>query len=466
MHSIQYLLPTLRTAIFSGLLLGATTGFAQSQQQPSAAELATTAHDPMATYSLVQGKTTQNPGRLIATSAYNAADTVLAPSDSAQYSYAGDVYTLPDRVTSFRFYTGIWYTYSRFLYAYDGAGLNTTTEYELWSSSSLSFIKTGKYTYTYNASGKKTGMTYELWDRIAGAYGNGLRETYTLDAANNMVDFLQEIWDPANAKWNNNQHIIQTFNAQAGVTDYILQLWDGITLQWVNKTHIASIYDAGGLHLQMQNTEIWDRTNLCWQPSQRTSNGYNASHYVSLATIELYSLTDSLFHPYQKDSYTYTASNRVATHMIAIWDQSAHSYINSTNATYTYNTNAQNTLITTRTWISGSWAVGIGSRNARNYYEGSSVLGTASAKMQIDCRATPNPAVSVLHVSLAAAGKGQPANALLTDMLGNTLRYFALAPANGRLEGMINVENLAPGNYLLQVSCGGTFSRQLITVAH
>ena len=313
-----------------------------------------------------------------------------------------------------------WFDEEYMIYVYDAAGniASDTDKYfdgTDWNES--------RNTYTYDAAGRLTSQVREEYDLMTNQWRNSMKVTNTYNAAGQIATSVTDMWN--NGQWQPNMRSTHTY-ANGRRTETLTEQHDGST--WKNSGISLFTYDAAG-NVTVEEYKWWQ--NGAWEPYNRNTNDYDNNNDM-IATVREVAMMGQ---------YNYISKLAMA-----------------------YNSYHQTTVETDYSWDAGSnqFVLQDGDYQTRYYYEAF----TNSVK---DSKATagsmsvyPVPAKGVLHLRTAMA-TATAADAALLDVSGRVVLQQHL-PTATQHNATLNVANLAPGIYTLQLNAGGKLMTQKVVV--
>ena len=327
---------------------------------------------------------------------------------------------------------GKWTNSSKEYYTYNSNNKLTEYFYQTWNTTTNKFVNSYKDNYTYT-NGNLVEMIYYEWvsfqwvvygKTVINYNSNNLPDTYlwyewdgtqwfiysrdtiTYNANNKIIADLEEEWKYS--QWVNSYRTLYTYNSNNKMISYKSADWDEFKNIWVeNGSKTEYDWDATGN--KTRETEYY-----------KFSDG-SPNQYKNEYTYDSFYLMSSFAHPFKdKTGFDYIYEdvpyiNKVLGYNSFDYDQSTSSYELSSRTTYNYNSSI--TL-------------------------GTKVPEIANEKVNV----YPNPTAHYLNIQNTSNNTID--KVIVTDMSGKTILQ------QNQNTTQVDVQNLATGMYLLQVSSG------------
>jgi hypothetical protein len=315
---------------------------------------------------------------------------------------------------------------------HDGSGFLINSLTQIWNVPGLVWDDVSRSSYTNNGDGTAQQVVSQSWD---GATWNDLsRITYTYNASKKVLTTQTEM--SLGAIWMNSSLTTNTYDGSGFLTNELSQTWDLISSSWKDNTRSIYTNNADGNPSQVVD-QHWDGVST-WTNTTRTTYTYNGSHKVTTATLDNY--TSGNWVPFSQDTYSYDGSGFLITTVSQLWDSGLASYKNSTQSSYTNNSDGTPSVVVTQLWNGSSY-----DNQSRFTYTYSEVTGTSEIIKEDDFIIYPNPAHDVVTIKTSR-------------IFGRSTYSFADQSGKTVLKGIltdettsINIAPLTEGIYLLYI---------------
>jgi Secretion system C-terminal sorting domain len=299
----------------------------------------------------------------------------------------------------------------------------TSYDYDSYSKKWTNLYKTSS-TYT---NGKLTENLYLFWNNSQWEYGN--KDVYTYNI-NNLIDtYLFYQWD--GSKWVGQSRTSYTYNANNKLMTSIDEDWTNS--QWVNSYKGLFIYNANNQLESIKNSD-WDGFTASWIDNGGTDYVYDANGNDILETYQD-TYNGTLYR--SKTDYTYDTSKLMSSYANPFGYYSLFGispYVNKVlgETEYDYDTATNSYELNNRTTYN---------------YTSSITLGTKKLEMpNVTITVFPNPTKDFLNIQNTS--NSQINKVVITDITGKTVLQ------QEKNTTQLDVQNLAKGMYLLQISTG------------
>jgi hypothetical protein len=255
-----------------------------------------------------------------------------------------------------------------------------------------------KDVYTYNSNNLIVTDLYYQWD--GSKWVGQSRTSYTYNANNKPITSIYEDWK--NSQWVNSYKSLFIYNANNQLESIKNSDWDGFTASWIDNGGTDYVYDANGNDISEYYQDTYNgtlyksKTDYTYDTSKLMSSYANPFGYYSLFGISPY-------------------VNKMLVETEYDYDTTTNSYAQSYRTTYNYNSS----LI-------------LGNDEFEKPNEKISVY--------------PNPTkdfLTIQNTSNTAIDK-----VIVTDLTGKTILQ------QNQNTNQVDVQNLAKGMYLLQLTSG------------
>ncbi|WP_418262053.1 T9SS type A sorting domain-containing protein [Flavobacterium faecale] len=318
-----------------------------------------------------------------------------------------------------------------------------------------------KTTYTYDANNKVILELGQEWNATTSMFENSYRDTYSY-VNGKFSGQIAEIWN--NSNWVNEWKIEISYGGNNLPSSYLSYEWDG--LQWGLESQGTFDYN-GNSRVASETSQDW--RNSSWINSYKTIYTYNGNNkilnsrganwddfnnlwiendridyeldLVGNRTVEINTYVYNNITSKNKTEYAYDGSS--------LMNDFAHPYKDKNGVDYlTEDFPHVNKLLTATNYYfnSNNSSYVINNRTTYNYNE-SIVLSTEIPEIsESSLKIFPNPATSVLNLDFSVLDSVD--KVIITDMTGKVVKQQQTSLSQ------INVENLVPGLYILEVSTG------------
>lgn len=343
-------------------------------------------------------------------------------------------------------------------YEYDSNN-NLSIETEVNWNSNTGFWESGnKTTYSYNASDKITQAVYQNRNQVTNQLENSFRDVYTYTNgrltgieeqnwtgsnwendykfaitynSNNLPDTtVSYIWN--GSQWNNDERSTYTYDTNNKVSTEVWQEW--INAQWLNSFKSLYTYNANNQLISNKGAN-WDEFNSIWVEA-----GAQRTDYAWDATGNRSSRTDSGNYDY-KEEYTYDSGSLMSSFVHPFKDKTGVDYFFEG---FPYVNKVL--IITGFSYNSGTNSYTNSYRTTYNY-DSSITLGIETQTIADErISVYPNPTSDYLNIQ-------NDSNTTIDTITVTDLTGRKVLDQNQNTM-QINVQNLAKGMYVLEVSVG------------
>jgi hypothetical protein len=310
-------------------------------------------------------------------------------------------------------------------YEYDSNNNEIAETYYDYDSNSKQWTIQQKITYTYT-NGKLTEEISTDWGNPQ-VYGN--KSVYTYNSNNLLNTILYYNWN--GSQWVSQSRTSYTYNANNKLIASIDEDWKNS--QWVNSYKSIFIYKANN-QLESIKDSDWDGFTASWTDNGGTDYVYDANgNDISESYQETYNGT---LYKYKTD-YTYDTSKLMSSYANPFGYYSLFGispYVNKVlgETEYDYDTATNSYKLNNRTTYN---------------YTSSITLGTEKLEMSnVIITVFPNPTKDFLYIQDTYNNAFD--KIIVTDMSGKIILQ------QNQNTTQVDVQNLAKGMYLLQVSSG------------
>ncbi len=201
------------------------------------------------------------------------------------------------------------------------------------------FFSLGLMAQSYNS------MLVESWTN--NAWKNSMRMTYTFDSKGNVAQVQGDTWTTTNT-WVKSTLTAYTLNSNSTVNYTVTSIWNNN--QWTESQKTLYTYDANKNVLTIK-TQMF--LGAIWMDLSLTTNTYNGSGQLIKDVDQTLDYMTMQMKNSSQTTYTYNSDGTEAQNISQMW--SGTSWENSSRYTYSYNSSKELTTTLEETYSSGSW---------------------------------------------------------------------------------------------------------------
>lgn len=362
---------------------------------------------------------------------------------------------------------------SRNLYTYDANRNRLSDITQTWTGSS--WDNQFKTDFTYNAANRKLSETLSGWNG-SGWYimyefnynydangfiaeelyredmGSGLqnvyRYQYTNDVNGNVLIDLEQDW--VLGAWVNFTRFNRTFASNNLEAETILQKWTSGA--WVNESKLEYTYIPGTYNFITYTSYTW--AGGIWDTASRQYFTYVSNKLVQDSN---YLYTTGVPVEFAKTTYTHDANGNPDEVTFFEWNTATNVWDNKSRTDYDYNLDYNNqTRLLRYGWTGAAWQL---DAETFYYYETyNAPLAVDETKNGVTLKAYPNPANNVLNIDFNTVNYADNTISII-DLSGREVLQQTASSAIGDHYLQLDVQTLAPGMYIAQLSHGNEISR-------
>lgn len=314
------------------------------------------------------------------------------------------------------------------------------------------------HSYTYNGNGQVGSILEQSWDgssytnngltNYSNYMGDIVGETITQswenntwsnstrvinDVVNNLL-FESEFSSWFNDTWNNFALNGHAYDGNDHLDYFIQQIWENGAYR--NNSQASYTNNGDGFPTQLLG-DSWNTSNNSWQPSYRTSNTYNGDNQITTFLNEIWN--GNGYTNNTRNTYSYDTNGYLVEILNEYWDQSLNDWEYSSLLTYQINGDGSINVLTTQNWdqTTGTW------ENSTRWTYSYNVLGVSqNEKISLDIY--PNPTFNTITIKSSLA--------VFQYQLFNANGTLISVGTSENVEQSINVQHLASGMYILQIT--------------
>ena len=414
----------------------------------------------------------QSSSRLIARANLKHNGALFVPTDSTVYTFGsinrgGDLnHTMKHDLSTTWLYVGFtsFQNQYRTLQTFDSHNNVTSMTNQYWDGGT--WIMDGKMLYNYDAKNRLKSNIKQTWGGTV--WLNVTRDTNVYNDANQLITVQT-------GTWVNNT---SSFDSTSGV-DYT---YDAVTNNLVNETaydilstsgryfNTATDYVYTNINQLLSATYSKSSTGLLtsFKSDRRVTNAYDSVGNMISRFVEKFDLPNYVWRNDSFCTFTGFVNHMPLSQVVKYWDNTGGgSWMNRWQHTYSYNTANQLTSEIKESWnVGGFWEFAAGDPRT-NYYYGAYTSVAAVKNLSNangDASIYPVPAQSMLHIDVKWEN-AQAATISIMDMAGRVIQSWE-APYGTDYRSAISINDLATGNYIVNISgTNGQIVKQ-ISVAH
>ena len=334
------------------------------------------------------------------------------------YEYDGNNNLIAE--TYYQWNNVAWENQDKTIYTYNVDNRVTQATHQVWNPQTNMFEHMARDTYTYT-DGKLTGITQEQW--WSSFWVNDYKFVIAYNSNTLPVTVLSFNWD--GSQWYDDERTTYTYDAGNKVSTEIYQEW--IYGLWVNATKSIYTYDSNNKLITDKGSN-WDESNNMWVEAGAHRVDYEwdaAGNRISRTASGNY---------YEREDYSYDSSNLMSNFVHPFKDKTGLDYFLEG---FPY----VNKVVTNNTSNYGT------PRRTTYNYTNSITLATETVELATAAITVfPNPAKD--YLSIQTPSNTEIDKITVTDMTGKKV----LEQKHDTTQ--VDVQNLAKGIYVLEVSMG------------
>jgi hypothetical protein len=306
---------------------------------------------------------------------------------------------------------------------------------------------------TINQTAHKLDLQGNILERTFINYStpdNYERHYYTYDASNRIASWRVSYWNNIAQQQEDYSRTSYTYDATGALTEEIFETYGGGG--WAVNLRTRYIY-TGGNNTQ-RITESWNPIDQTWHHVDEVKQSFDASgRKLSMEWVNV-----------TREFYTYDANGNLKT--CAVEGKQGSFYKKSHLLEYTYNDVAGVKVVVSvarKKWNApaNNYEFQNGDDSVHYYYDVSYTSAPHVAARDINLHIYPQPARDVIYLS-AHIPLQQQYTITLHDATGKILK-LQKGPSGGSVK--LHVEDVPPGNYILQLRAGNDVASRQVAIA-
>ena len=192
-------------------------------------------------------------------------------------------------------------------------------------------------------------MLVEEWKN--NSWANSLKTTNTYDSNGKLIKLTSQGWNAPTSSWDNSVLISYTLNSDGTIKESLTQAWVADDNAWEDVNKSVYTYSASKKILT-QTTQIWfGGTGIDFSKNIYTYNDKDSLSTLLTQTINPLTLQ---FVNSTQSTYTYNSDGTENQSVVQIWNAS-NQWVNSQRTTNTYNASKHVTLSLGEKWENDAW---------------------------------------------------------------------------------------------------------------